>query len=172
MSLRHEFLCVILDRVLVNAQSDAVEATIVWRSGVEQHLGIERPLRQRGGKERWTQADHAWIREHDAASTVQELEAQFSRRGYQAIRRQAETLGTQTPTTRPTQAQGGELEHRGACCAAGLCRRGMSTAELCVRLPGRSWDAIASQGRLLGFRLRRQAAYDRLVHDTREIIDT
>jgi hypothetical protein len=69
----------------------------VWRSGVEQHLSIERPLRQRRGKERWTEADHAWLREHYAASTVQELEAQFPRRGYPAIRRQAETLGLTRP---------------------------------------------------------------------------
>jgi Recombinase len=172
MSLRHEFLCLILDRVLVNAQGDAVEATVVWRSGVEQHLWIERPLRQRGGKERWTDADHAWLREHYAASTVQELEAQFPRRGYQAIRRQAETLGhTRPPRGRP-KPKGASWNTEEHAVLQAYAAREMSYVELCGQLPDRSWDAIASQGRLLGLRLRRQAAYYRLVHDTREIIDT
>jgi hypothetical protein len=47
----------------------------------------------------------------------------------------------------------------------------ISYADLWGQLPGRSWDAIASQGRLLGLGLRRPAVYYRLVVDTREIID-
>jgi DNA invertase Pin-like site-specific DNA recombinase len=171
-SLRHEFLRLILDRVLVNAQSDAVEAIVVWRSGGEQHLWIERPLRQRGGKERWTEADHAWLREHYAASTVQEMEAQFPRRGYPAIRRQAETLGLKRPPRGRPKPKGESWSTEEHAVLQAYAAGGMSAAELCVQLPGRSWDAIASQGRLLGLRLRRQAAYYRLVHDTREIIDT
>ncbi len=171
-SLRHEFLRLILDRVLVNAEGDAVEAIAAWRSGVEQHLWIERPLRQRGGKERWTEADHAWLREHYAASTVQELEAQFPRRGYQAIRRQAETFGLKRPPRGRPKPKGASWSTEEHAVLQAYAAGGMSTAELCVQLPGRTWDAIASQGRLLGLRLRRQAAYYRLVHDTREIIDT
>ena len=171
-SLRHEFLHLILDRVLVNAQSDAVEATMVWRSGGEQHLWIERPLRQRGGRGRWTEAHHAWLREHYAASTVQDLGAQFPRRDYQAIRRQAETLGlTRPPRGRP-KPKGRRWSNEENAVLQGYAAGEMSYAELCGRLPGRSWGAIASQGRLLGIRLRSQAVYYRLVNNTREIIDT
>jgi hypothetical protein len=171
-SLRHAFLRLILDRVLVNAQSDAVEATVVWRSGGEQHLWIERPSRQRGGKERWTEADHAWLRAHYTASTVQELEVQLPRRGYPAIRRQAETLGLKRPPRGRPQPKRASWSHEEHAVLQAYAAGEMSAAELCGQLPGRSWDAIASQGRLLGLRLRRQAACYRLVHDIREIIDT
>jgi DNA invertase Pin-like site-specific DNA recombinase len=36
--LRHEFVRPILDRVRVDTRRESIEATIVWRSGVEQHL--------------------------------------------------------------------------------------------------------------------------------------
>jgi len=158
--------------VLVNAEGDAVEATVAWRSGVEQHLWIERPLRQRGGKTRWTEEDHAWLREHYAASTAQDLEAQFPRRGYQAIRRQAETLGLKRPPRGRPKPKGARWSNEEHAVLQAYAAGEMSYVELCDQLPDRSWDAIASQGRLLGLRLRRQAAYYRLVHDTREIIDT
>jgi hypothetical protein len=138
---------------------------------VEQHLWIERPLRQRGGKERWTAADHAWLREHYAASTVQELEAQFPRRGYQAIRRQAETLGlTRPPRGRP-KPKGRRWSDEENAVLQAYAAGEMSTAELCDQLAGRSWDGIMSQGRLLGLRLQRTSVYYRIVHDTREIVD-
>jgi hypothetical protein len=88
-SLRHEFLRLILDRVLVKAERSAIEATIVWRSGAEQQLLIERPLHQRSGKVRWTDVDDEWLRDHYVSSSAQELHARFSDRGYHAIRRHA-----------------------------------------------------------------------------------
>ena len=48
----------------------------------------------------------------------------------------------------------------------------MSAAELSARLPGRSWDAIGAQGRVLGLRLRRKGVYYQVRRDTREIIAT
>ena len=92
-SLRNEFLRLILDRVLVKAERGAVEATIVWRSGIEQQLWIERPLHQRGGKVRWTDVEDEWLRTQYVSSSAQELQARFPDRSYYAIRRHAETLG-------------------------------------------------------------------------------
>jgi hypothetical protein len=171
-ALRHEFLRLILDQVRVHTQRESIEATNVWRSGVEQHLWIERPLDQRGGKERWTEADHAWLRGSYASSTMQALEARFPHRSYQAIRRQAETLGLKCP-------QHGLPKPKGTCWSAeehavlqAYAAGQLSATELSVQLPGRSWDASASQGRVLGLRFRRKAVYYRLVNKTREIIDT
>ena len=171
-SLRHELLRLILDRVLVNAQSASVEATVVWRSVVEQHLWIERPLRQRGGKERWTEADHAWLREDYAASTVQDLEAQFPRRDYQAIRRQAESLGLKRPPRGRPKPKGRRWSDEEHAVLQAYAAGEMSTAELCGQLPGRSWDGIISQGRLLGLcHQQSQSVYYRVVDDAREIVD-
>jgi len=49
--------------------------------------------------------------------------------------------------------------------------RKLSSVGMYVQLPGHSWDAITSQGRILGHRLRRKAVYYQIVKDIREIID-
>jgi hypothetical protein len=158
-SLRNEFLRLILDRVLVKAERGAVEATIVWRSGAEQQLWIERPLHQRGGKVRWTDADDEWLRAQYVLSSAQDLHARFPDRSYYAIRRHAETLGLKRST-------------RGLPKPKGVVWSEAENTELSARLPGHSWDAIGAQGRILGLRLRRKGVYYQVRRDTREIIDT
>jgi DNA invertase Pin-like site-specific DNA recombinase len=170
-SLRHEFLRLILDRVLVHTQHESVEATIVWRSGGEQHLWIERPLHQRGGKVRWSDADNAWLREHYASSTVQALEARFPDRGYYAIRRQGKTLGLRRPQRGIPKPQGAAWSEAENAVLRTYAAGEISVADLCAQLAGRSWDAITYQGRRLGLRFRRKAVFYRLVSDTLEIID-
>jgi hypothetical protein len=128
-------------------------------------------LPQRGGKERWTEADHAWLRESYASSTRQALQARFPHRSYQAIRRQAETLGLKRPQHGLPKPKGTSWSAEECAVLQAYAAGTLSVAELSGQLPGRSWDAIASQGRVLGLRLRRQAVYYRLVEDTREIID-
>ena len=171
-SLRNEFLRLILDRVLVSARHDAVEATIVWRSGAEQHLWIERPLHQRGGKVRWTDADNEWLRAQYAASTPQDLHARFPDRGYYAIRRHAETLGLKRSTRGLPKPKGVVWSEEENAELRAYATGEMSAAELSARLPGRSWGAIASQGCVLGLRLRRKGVYYQVRNDTREIIET
>jgi hypothetical protein len=156
---------------LVNAERGAVEATIVWRSGAEQQLWIERPLHQHGGKVHWMDTDNEWLRDHYVSSSAQEIQARFPDRGYRAIRRQAQTLGLKRPQRGRRKPKGvvwSEVENAELrAYAAGE----MSAAELSARLPGRAWDAIASQGRVLGMGLRRKGVYYQVRHDTREIID-
>jgi hypothetical protein len=48
--LCHEFVHLILDRMVINADREHVEATITWRTGTQQQLWIERPLIRRSGK--------------------------------------------------------------------------------------------------------------------------
>jgi hypothetical protein len=171
-SLRNEFLRLILDRVLIKAEHGAVEATIVWRSGAGQQLWIERSLHQRGGKVRWMDTDNEWLRAQYATSTVQALEARFPDRGYQAIRRHAQTLGLKrTPRGLPKPKGVVWSEAENAVLRA-YATGEMSAVELCAQLPGRSWDAIVSQGCVLGLRLRRKGVYYQVRRDTREIIDT
>jgi DNA invertase Pin-like site-specific DNA recombinase len=155
-SLRNEFLRLILDRVLVKAERGAVEATIVWRSGAEQQLWIERPLHQHGGKVRWTDADNEWFRAHYVSSPVQELQARFPDRGYHAIRRQAQTLGLNRPQRGRPKPKGTSWSTEEQAVLRAYASGEISYAELCTQLQGRSWDAIASQGRVLGLRLRRK----------------
>ncbi|HSF34435.1 MAG TPA: hypothetical protein VLK82_28755, partial [Candidatus Tectomicrobia bacterium] len=170
-SLHHEFLRLMLDRVLVHTQRESIEATIVWRSGAEQHLWIERPLHQRSGKLRWTDADNEWLREYYASSPVQALEARFPDRRYAAIRRQAETLGLRRPQRGIPKLQGVVWSEAENAVLRMYVAGEISAADLCAQLAGRSWDAITHQGRRLGLRFRRKAVYYRLVSDTRETID-
>jgi hypothetical protein len=170
-ALRHEFLRLIQDRVLVHTRREAIEAAIVWRSGAEQRLWIERPLHQRGGKARWTDADNAWLREHYAASTVPALEARFPNRGYAAIRRQAETLGLKRPQRGIPKPPGATWSEAENAVLRAYAAGEISAADLSAQLAGRSWDAMTYQGRRLGLRFRRKAVYYRLVSGTREIID-
>jgi hypothetical protein len=171
-ALRNEFLRLILDRVWVKAERGAVEATIVWRSGAEQQLWIERPSHQHGGKVRWTDMDNEWLRAQYVTSTVQALEARFPDRGYQAIRRHAQTLGLKRARRGLPKPKGAVWSEAENAVLRAYATGGMSAPELCAQLPGRSWDAIASQGCVLGLRLRRKGVYYQVRRDTREIIDT
>jgi hypothetical protein len=168
--LRNEFLRLILDRVLVKAERGAVEATIVWRSGAEQQLWIERPLHQRGGKVRWTDVDDQWLREHYGSSSAPELQARFPDRGYHAIRRQAQTLGLNRPQRGRPKPKGASWSPEEQAVLRAYAAGEISYAELCTQLPGRSWDAIASQGRVLGLQLRQKGVYYQVRSNTREII--
>ncbi len=85
--LRHEFVRLILDRVVINADRNHVEATITWRTGAQQQLWIERPLTRRSGKVPWTEADNAWLQAHYATGAREALQARFPDRTYMAIRK-------------------------------------------------------------------------------------
>src|SRR4029453_9378499 len=95
----------------------------------------------------------------------------FLRGATQDLRRKAEILGLKRPPRGRPKLKGASWSTEEHAALQAYAAGEMSYAELCGQLPGRSWDAIASQGRLLGLRLPRQAAYYQLVHDTREIID-
>jgi hypothetical protein len=155
----------------VHTQRESLEATIVWRSGVEQHLWIERPLHQRGGKVRWTDADNEWLREHYASSTVQALETRFPDRSYAAIRRQGQTLGLKRLERGLPKPQGATWSEAENAVLRAYAAGEISAADLSAQLAGRSWDAITYQGRVLGLGFRRHVVYYRVLQDTREIID-
>jgi hypothetical protein len=169
-ALRNEFLRLILERVLVHARRDSVEATIVWRAGVTQRLWIERPLHQRGGKARWTEGDNAWLRAWYGAATAPELRERFPDRSAHAVRKQAELLGLKRPQRGVPKPKGTPWSAGEDALLQAYAAGAMSQAALCAQLPGRSWDAITSQGRALGLRFRQDLVYYHVVDDNREII--
>src|SRR5205823_5977826 len=73
LALRNEFLRLVLDRIVVDVRPGQVEATVIWRSGAQHRLVIERPLESRGGKTRWTEAENAWLRERYPTAEADEL---------------------------------------------------------------------------------------------------
>jgi hypothetical protein len=168
--LRNEFMRLIVDRVIVHVDPSHVEATILWRTGTQQRLWIERPLIRRGGKVPWTEADHRWLRQHYATAPREALRARFPHRTVMAVRKQAATLGLKRPQqgtskpkgTRWTEAENAQLRAH----ADGT----ISYTELCAQLPGRTWDAIEAQRRVLGLTRQRQAIYYHLVGDAREMV--
>jgi len=169
-ALKNEFLRLILASVHVHAVRDHVEAMVVWRSGAQQHLWIERPPRRRGGKVPWTQADNAWFQAHYATATREERQARFPDRTQMAIRKQAKRLGV----TR--SRQGISKPHRPPWTAAdrewlrAYVKGQISAAELCAKLPGRTWDAIESQQRVLGLVQQDKPIYYRIESSIRDIV--
>jgi hypothetical protein len=169
-ALRHEFVRLILDRVVINADRNHVEATITWRTGAQQQLWIERPLIRRSGKVPWTEADHAWLQTHYATAAREKLHARFPHRTYMAIRKQAAALGLKRRhkgVAKPKGDRWDEAENtRLRAYAAGQ----LSYTELRAQLLGRAWDGIEHQARVLGLRLQRKPVYYRLEPDVREIV--
>ena len=104
----------------------------------------------RGGKVPWTQADNAWFQAHYATATREERLARFPDRTQMAIRKQAKRLGltkSQREISKPHRPPwtAADREWLRAYIAGQI-----SAAELCAQLPGRTWDAIESQQRVLG----------------------
>jgi hypothetical protein len=168
--LRNEFLRLILDRVVIHADREHVEAAITWRTGAQQQLWIERPLIRRSGKAPWTEADHIWLQAHYATATRAELQARFPHRTLMAIRKQAAALGLTWPhkgVPKPKGERWDEAENgRLRAYAAGQ----LSYAELQAQLPGRTWDGIEHQARILGLTFQGKPVYYHLVPDVREIV--
>jgi DNA invertase Pin-like site-specific DNA recombinase len=168
--LRHEFVRLILDRVVITAARDHLEATIIWRTGVQQHLWIERPLLWRSGKVPWTEAENAWLRTHYATATVDTLQAHFPQRTYTAIRRHAEELGLPRPQRGRPKPKGASWTEADKAVLRAYALGGISNAELCAQLPGRSWDAIEKQSQVLGLRKGTKPVYYQVIADTLEMI--
>jgi DNA invertase Pin-like site-specific DNA recombinase len=164
--LRNELFRLLLERVVIEADVDHVTATVVWRSGLQQHLWIERPRRRRAGKGLWTGAEDTWLQQHYATATPAALQARFPQRSYRAIRRRAERLGLQRPhggMPKPKKAWGQEDSAVLQAYAAGE----ISYSDLLAQLPGRSWNCIEHQARVLRLRLRDRQVHYRLLEDVR-----
>jgi DNA invertase Pin-like site-specific DNA recombinase len=168
--LRNEFMRLIVERVIVHVDPSHVEAIILWRTGARQHLWIERPLIRRGGKRPWTEEDNTWLRQHYGTASWEALQARFPHRTVMAVRKQAATLGLKRPqcgTSKPKRARWTAAENaRLRAHAAGT----ISYKELCAQLPGRTWDAIETQRRVLGLTHQSPATYYQVVDDAREMV--
>ena len=168
--LRHELVRLILDRVVINAHREHVEATITWRTGAQQHLWIERPLIRRGGKVPWTEADNTWLRAHYATATREELQAHFPLRTHMAIRKQAAALGLRRRHKGVAKPHGSSWDEAENALLRGYAAGQMSYAELQTHLPGRTRDGIEHQARVLGLRLQQKPVYYQFTPDVREIV--
>jgi DNA invertase Pin-like site-specific DNA recombinase len=169
-ALRNEFLRLILNRVVITADRDHVEASIIWRAGAQQPLWIERPLLRRGGKAPWTSEDHAWLREHYATATQEALHARFPHRTHMAIRKQAAALGLKRPHKGVPKPKGTPWDEAESALLSVYAAGQLSCAELQAQLTHRTRDAIEHQARVLGLRLQRKPVYYRLAADVREIV--
>lgn len=76
-----------------------------------------------------------------------------------AIRRQAQTLGLNRPQRGRPKPKGASWSTEEHAVLRAYATGEISYTELCTQLPGRSWDAIASQGRVLGLQLRQKGVY-------------
>jgi hypothetical protein len=119
---------------------------------------------------RWAERDNAWMRGHYTTATRAELQAQYPHRTHMAIRKQAAVLGLKRPqqgTSKPKGALWTEPENaRLRAQAAGT----IGYTELCAQLPGRTWDAIETQRRVLGLTRQPQSIYYHVVSDARDVV--
>jgi hypothetical protein len=168
--LRHEFVRLLLDRVVITADREHVEATITWRTGAQQHLWIERPLIRRGGKVPWTQRDNAWLQAHYATAAREALQARFPHRTYMAIRKQAAALGLKRRHQGAPKPKGERWDEAENAQLRAYVAGQLSYTELRAQLPGRTWDGIEHQARVLDLKLQRKPVYYRLEPDMREMV--
>ncbi len=169
-ALKNEFLRLILASVHVHAARDHVEAMVAWRSGTQQRLWIERPPRRRSGKVPWTEADNAWLQARYTTATREERQARFPHRTQMAIRKQAKRLGltrSQRGTSKPHRPPWTAADHE---CLQAYVAGQISAAELCAMLPGRTWDAIESQQRVLGLVQQHKPDYYHVGSSIRDIV--
>jgi hypothetical protein len=114
--------------------------------------------------------DNTWLRAHYAMAAREELQAHFPLRTHMAIRKEAAALGLKRRhkgVAKPKGERWGEDENaRLRAYAAGQ----LSCTELQTQLPGRTWDGIEHQARVLGLRFQRKPVYYRLKSDVREIV--
>jgi hypothetical protein len=157
--LRNEFLRLMLDRVVANVDCDHVEATMSWRTGVQQQLWIERPLRRRSGKAPWTEAENIWLRAHYATAPRETLQKHFPHRTHMAIRKQAATLGLKRPQHGKSKPKGALWTEPENALLRAQAAGTISYTELCAQLAGRTWDAIETQRRVLGLTRQPQSIY-------------
>jgi Recombinase len=168
--LRNEFLRLMLDRVVVNVDCDHVEATMTWRTGVQQQLWIERPLIRRSGKAPWTEAENIWLRAHYATAPRETLQKRFPHRTHMAIRKQAATLGLKRPQQGKSKPKGALWTEPENALLRAQAAGTISYTELCAQLAGRTWDAIETQRRVLGLTRQPQSIYYHVVSDAREMV--
>jgi hypothetical protein len=168
--LRNEFLRLMLDRVVVNVDCDHVDATMTWRTGVQQQLWIERPLRRRSGKAPWTEAENIWLRAHYATAPRETLQKRFPHRTHMAIRKQAATLGLKRPQHGRSKPKGALWTEPENALLQAQAAGTISYTELCAQLAGRTWDAIETQRRVLGLTRQPQSIYYHVVSDAREML--
>jgi DNA invertase Pin-like site-specific DNA recombinase len=169
-ALKNELLRLILERVLVKAERDYVEAKILWRSGPQQRLWIERPPRRWSGNVPWSEEDNAWLRAHYATATREERQARFPHRMPKAIVKQARRLGLNRPLkgiAKPNRPLWTEDENE---LLRAYVMGQSSYAELRAKLPGRTWEAIESQRWVLGLRHQQHPIYYRLDQDIGDIV--
>jgi hypothetical protein len=154
----------------VDVHPSHVIATIVWRSGVQHRLWIERPMRGRGGRVTWTDADNVWLRAHYATATREEFQARFPHRTHMAIRKQAITLGLKRPQQGRSKPQGDPWTAEEITLLQAYAQGQLSAVDLQAQLPKRSPDAIESQLRALQLGVQRKPIYYRVIDGVLEDI--
>jgi hypothetical protein len=169
-ALKNEFLRLILGGIYVHAASDHVEALVVWCSGAQQRLWIERPPRRRGGKVPWMDVDNSWLLAYYITVTKEERQARFPHRTQMAIRKQAKRLGlirSQQEISKPHLPPWTKAEHE---WLRAYVVGQISAADLRAKLPGRTWDAIESQQRVLGLVQQQKPIYYQINSSIQDII--
>jgi len=92
----------------------------------------------------------------------------FPDRSYHAIRKQ-KAWGLKRPHRGAPEPKGLSWTEADNAVLRAYAVGNISEAELRAQLPGRTWDAIEHQGRVLGLSLRRTQVFYQIVNDEREL---
>jgi DNA invertase Pin-like site-specific DNA recombinase len=161
--LRNELFRVLLERVSIASDADHVTATVVWRTGLQQRLWIERPRFRRGGKVPWTATENAWLRKYYTTATPEDIQAQFPQRSANAIRQQASRLGLDRRQRSRSDPKNPNWSPDETVVLHAYAAGEISYVDMIARLPGRSWDGIQGQAGVLGLRLRHRSVHYRVL---------
>ena len=89
---KNEFLRIILDRILITAESDRIRARIIWKTGMEQEILIHRAPAPTLVESRWTEQELKALAEHFSSASWSAMMRMLPSRGYFAILEQAQRL--------------------------------------------------------------------------------
>ncbi|MSP12814.1 MAG: hypothetical protein EXR62_07640 [Chloroflexi bacterium] len=92
-SLKNEFLKIVLDRILIRHEETSIYARIVWKTGVEQQILIQRPFKPMQKEDIWTEEESEWFRQYYKTAAWPDIMRRFSNRSYHSIISRARDLG-------------------------------------------------------------------------------
>ena len=149
-SLRNQLLKLVIERVELRHTRTRIEATVIWKAGLEQHIVIHRPEPKSGRERTWTKEEDDTLRELWSTSSKDVLQAALPRRTWISMSYRAQRLGLSRerramPRSTYRRWSGEEEARAQAMYEAGVslseigAQLGRSRVSILVRVKHRGW---------------------------------
>jgi DNA invertase Pin-like site-specific DNA recombinase len=91
-NFKNEFLRIILERIVLDADDKTIRVEVVWKTGLVQKIEIDRPISPARGSNRWTSKEIEIMKNHYPIASWEELGQRLPNRNYDAIMHCAQKL--------------------------------------------------------------------------------